>query len=193
MADRDLRLNSLDRFRKRSADLVLEEHGSCEVPAGCGGVVFRWVRRDQERRLLRLTLLTNGPRKAWLDGAPLGTGAEWVRVGRHTLAVEVEAPVDGGLLQARVSMAGEAASAGGRWRATTVRPPDTAWQRPGFDDAGWDELIERALPPARDEDEGHTRAWLDRVTPALGLPGAARPAWLRVELTVPPDPSRAAR
>ena len=28
------RLNSLDRFRKQPGKLILEEHGSCEVPAG---------------------------------------------------------------------------------------------------------------------------------------------------------------
>lgn len=38
----DLRLNSVDRFQKNSERLVLEEHGHCEVPAGCGGVVLRW-------------------------------------------------------------------------------------------------------------------------------------------------------
>src|ERR1043165_5066507 len=36
------RLNSLDRFRKQPTRVVLEEHSHCEVPAGCGGVVFRW-------------------------------------------------------------------------------------------------------------------------------------------------------
>ena len=41
MAD-EQRLNSVDRFRKKSERLVLEEHGHCEVPAGCGGVVLRW-------------------------------------------------------------------------------------------------------------------------------------------------------
>ena len=35
-------LNSLERFRKRSPRLLLEQYDSCEVPAGCGGVVLRW-------------------------------------------------------------------------------------------------------------------------------------------------------
>src|SRR5262245_10726377 len=35
-------LNSVERFRKQAGRLVLEEHGHCEVPAGCGGVVLRW-------------------------------------------------------------------------------------------------------------------------------------------------------
>ena len=38
----DKKLNSLERFRKQSPRLVLEEHSHCEVPAGCGGVVLRW-------------------------------------------------------------------------------------------------------------------------------------------------------
>ncbi len=41
--DRELRLNSIDRYVKRSPHFVLEEHGHCEVPAGCGGVVLRWL------------------------------------------------------------------------------------------------------------------------------------------------------
>jgi hypothetical protein len=40
----DLSLNSIDRYRKRSNRLILEEHRSCELPAGCGGVVLRWGR-----------------------------------------------------------------------------------------------------------------------------------------------------
>lgn len=41
MAEEPL-LNSIDRFRKRPQRFVLEEHGHCEIPAGCGGVVLRW-------------------------------------------------------------------------------------------------------------------------------------------------------
>ena len=33
-----LRLNTLNRFRKHSPRLLLEEYSHCEVPAGCGGV-----------------------------------------------------------------------------------------------------------------------------------------------------------
>ena len=34
----NLRLNSLDQFRKQSSRLVLEEHSHCEVPAGYLGM-----------------------------------------------------------------------------------------------------------------------------------------------------------
>lgn len=46
MPDRELKLNSISRFSKQSPRLVLEEHGHCEVPAGCGGVVLRWRGAD---------------------------------------------------------------------------------------------------------------------------------------------------
>ena len=42
MPDRQLRINTLSRYRGRPPRLVLEEHNHCEVPAGCGGVVLRW-------------------------------------------------------------------------------------------------------------------------------------------------------
>jgi len=44
MSSDDLRLNSLDRFRKSKSGLTLEVYSSCEVPAGCGGAVLRWRR-----------------------------------------------------------------------------------------------------------------------------------------------------
>ena len=38
-----LRINKLHRFAKHSPRLVLHEYSHCEVPAGCGGVVLRWL------------------------------------------------------------------------------------------------------------------------------------------------------
>ena len=40
----DFNINSVDRFRKRSSRLIFEQ--PAEVPAGCGGLVFRWVNPD---------------------------------------------------------------------------------------------------------------------------------------------------
>ena len=48
MTDEGPKLNGPDRYRKRSPRLVLEEHSHCEVPAGCGGVVLRWINTDRE-------------------------------------------------------------------------------------------------------------------------------------------------
>jgi len=47
MAD-EFELNSLQRFRREAAErMTLEEYSSCEVPAGCGGVVLRWHDPDE--------------------------------------------------------------------------------------------------------------------------------------------------
>ena len=46
--DDDLRVNTLHRFAKHSPTLILHEYSSCEVPAGCGGVVMRWIAPDQD-------------------------------------------------------------------------------------------------------------------------------------------------
>jgi hypothetical protein len=61
-------LNSLERFRKHPGRLVLEEHGHCEVPAGCGGVVLRW---RNPRTTVPLTVhCYNAGQGTWLlDGA----------------------------------------------------------------------------------------------------------------------------
>lgn len=39
----NLKLNTLDRFTKQPGLLALQESSHCEVPAGCGGVVLRWI------------------------------------------------------------------------------------------------------------------------------------------------------
>lgn len=50
---RDLVVNDLSRYEKSSARLVLEDYSSCEVPAGCGGGILRWI---DPREALPLTL-----------------------------------------------------------------------------------------------------------------------------------------
>src|SRR5690348_5265123 len=88
MAD-EQRLNSIDRFRKQSDRLVLEAHGHCEVPAGCGGVILRW---RNPNALQSAVLSFYAPVRAdlFLDGQPPGRGRVDLTVGRHVLAVALE-------------------------------------------------------------------------------------------------------
>ena len=72
MAEEPL-LNSIDRFRKRPERIVLEEHGHCEIPAGCGGVVLRW-RNPQTAVPVTIHLYTPAKIACFIDGAPLQTG-----------------------------------------------------------------------------------------------------------------------
>ncbi len=85
----ELELNTLHRFAKRSPGLILEQHGSCEVPAGCAGVVLRWLNPAQEAYLL-FTLYTPGQARLFLDGQPVHSSVFSVPVGPHLLTLELE-------------------------------------------------------------------------------------------------------
>src|SRR5574339_211352 len=65
--DEALRLNTLHRFRKHSPRLLLQEYSHCEVPAGCGGVVLRWIDREGGLPVV-VRVAALGPVRAWLDG-----------------------------------------------------------------------------------------------------------------------------
>ena len=67
----DLSLNSIDRFRKRSNRLTLDEHPSCELLAGCGGALLRWGRVSialEFESLGRTEFVTEGATLALHDG-----------------------------------------------------------------------------------------------------------------------------
>lgn len=92
MADEDdLRLNTLHRFAKQSPRLVLQEYSHCEVPAGCGGVVLRWV-DPREGVPIRVALVCTMKADVSLDGAPLPTGRAAVAPGRHVLGFRLSGP-----------------------------------------------------------------------------------------------------
>jgi hypothetical protein len=89
--EEDLRLNTIDRFRKRSLKLVLEEHGHCEVPAGCGGVVLRWT--DPAGGIpVRLWLFAGEGSVLRIDGEPTTSSRPVLGYGMHALTLEVEPP-----------------------------------------------------------------------------------------------------
>jgi hypothetical protein len=147
----DQQLNSLERFRKRSPNLLLEQHDSCEVPAGCGGVILRW-RNPRAARPLVIQVYTSGKSELWLDGEPLVRGRLDLAPGRHVLAIAVEEGNRNGLLRAALMHDPESgkghgpgaleaplrilSSADGTWKATLNAPPE-GWQALAFDDASW--------------------------------------------------------
>lgn len=184
----ELRLNSVARFQKRSSDLVLEEHGSCEVPAGCGGVVLRWVRRGQQQGALTLTLETNGPFRAWIDGQAVENASVWLGVGDHALAVELTAPDSSHacLVQGFARVRAPAGltdrlrtRADGTWLATTVAPADDAWKEVSFvPDEGWRPLEAHGWSLPRRE---YVERWLEEEgAEPLGLASSGNgPVWVR--------------
>ena len=198
----DLRLNSLDRFRKQSPRLVLEEHGHCEVPAGCGGVVLRW-RNPFASRLFNLAVFTPHDAAFWVDGAAPESGLIDLAIGPHAVAIHYPKMVrnDGVLMFALVSHdkvkskpAVEESklrfvSAGGvDWRFTTETPADEAWKKPRYSVADWPPLI-RVPAPKYKAGEGKYSLYLctEAKAECLTLPKktTGQDAWIRYEFTVP--------
>lgn len=155
-------LNSLERFRKQSPNLVLEQHSHCEVPAGCGGVVLRW-RNPHAVRPLRFRLFTSGKAECWLDGELVKRGHFDLAPGRHVLAIAIELGDREGLLRAalihdtkeahREGGTAESAfrllsAADGQWKAVTAAP-GAGWQALEFDDSGWPALVGCTIPEVR--------------------------------------------
>src|SRR5262249_6025263 len=83
--ERELKLNSLARYSKTSPLFILEEHGHCEVPAGCGGVVLRW-RNPQRGVPVTMWLYAGGGCRVYLDGKVTTSGRPVVPFGEHVLA-----------------------------------------------------------------------------------------------------------
>ncbi len=164
------RLNSVDRFRKQPGRLVLEEHGHCEVPAGCGGVVLRW-RNPHAAVPLTLHLYSPGKAATYIDGQPLVVGRPDLVPGRHVLAFRIE-EVDraaGLLLFAAsnepnryrrtspsevVEQPAKFISAGdGTWKCTLDAPAEE-WTSAGFDDSGWQTLVAVPAPQPGNRERG---------------------------------------
>jgi hypothetical protein len=208
------KLNSLDRFRKRSPRLLLEEHAGCEVPAGCGGLVMRW-RNPLKTRPLRIHLYTPTEIKAWMDGEEMSAGRLDLPPGRHVLALKVgKVDRSAGLLMAVLrhdpaerALKGASASlvelplcvlsAGdGSWRFR-LKQPAKGWQGLDFDDSGWDALVDRPIPEV-DWSERNGYQWhmchQDKAG-GLGVPGLLEgapprgPVWVRKVFEIPPPPT----
>jgi hypothetical protein len=210
------RLNSLDRFRKQPGRLVLEEHGHCEVPAGCGGVVLRW---RNPHAGLPVTIHLYAPVQAvcFLDGEQLQTGRVDLVPGPHVLAVfleHVELDLVDGLLmfaatydpkeyQQRPPAEVEEAplkvlSAGdGTWKFTLQQPPDD-WTALAFDDRDWPALVKSKTPQVKPGEFGAGQHYYCTTAGAacLRLPepdGDPVPWWRRLlgdrpEKYLPPGP-----
>lgn len=186
MSDQDdLRLNELNRYRKTSSKLALEVHGSCEVPAGCGGAVLRWRRPGANIGLVLLSYvkgLSHGP---WIDGQRLTEQRISVAPGEHTLALIVDKPGKEGFLLLRLGLQPLIASAlrpevvsqaDGRWRVMTQEPP-AGWLEPGFDDSGFQPLVAAQVPQPSDTQKWTWQMLKDKAQ-GLGLPSDSSGDWL---------------
>jgi len=193
MAD-NLNLNSISRFSKHSPRLHLEEHGHCEVPAGCGGVVLRWYNPDKGVPVLLKAYWPTAPAAIYLNGIAPVSMRPLVSPGRVALAIHfksghearrrpweqasstaqalfmfaISLPESGSRLIVSYTMTGEsvfvARSAPDDSWRFSVTPPPDPWVLPTFDAEGWPELVERPLDPPKKDDYRQSYAYDDLKT-----------------------------
>jgi hypothetical protein len=200
MAD-EQQLNSLHRFRKRSNRLVLEEHGHCEIPAGCGGVVLRW-RNPLAALPLSIAVYLRARGACWIDGAEVQLGRLDLAPGSHVLAVAIEEVERTGALilfaachdpreysgRSKPSRGQRVlkvlTSADGTWRYT-LTPPPAEWMALAFEDQDWPALAPARTPNLKYSDDGGyaCQRCVELGAAGLGLPlgpyPKRGPVWIR--------------
>jgi hypothetical protein len=149
-------LGSLERFRKRSTRLVLEEYDLAvtEPSAGCGGIVLRW-RNPQRTVPLVVYLDSPGESHLFLDGVLVESNGVDLAPGAHQLALALD-DIDlsgalflfvalqetedyrnaawGGLAESPWRLMSQADQT---WLATLEEPVTGDWKGTEFDDASW--------------------------------------------------------
>lgn len=209
---RDLVVNELDRYAKRSDRLVLEEYSHCEVPAGCGGAILRWI-DPQEALPLQLRLWTTGKAEVFFDGAPTRSARVEVRTGAHVLAVRLS-PREGAPPEIALALCysdkerstdtsepSRSASigrkiavlsgAGATLLATPKAPASEAWKEVGFDDSGWVSLTP-VKTPAAEERDWHLRLVREAGARVVGHGSLKGTLWVRCAFDVALGPEDAA-
>lgn len=192
----DFELNSLERFSKHSPKLVLEEHSHCEIPAGCGGVVMRWLNPALEQPLL-FRIFSRGEREVFLDGEPLTSSRVLLPLGRHLLCIRLEGGVPGEasfLMTAKQGLVVNgarspkqvcwASEADGQWLGIAT-PPEADWLRADYRGQGWTPLTELPFPESEDN-AWRTRQLREDGARPLGLSECKGELWVRREFEVQP-------
>jgi hypothetical protein len=198
MGKRDLKLNSLSRYSKESPQFVLEEHGHCEVPAGCGGVVLRWT--NPHRAIpVELWLVTSGKASLYLDGTAPASGRPVLEYGEHVLALRISDPDPvGGVLmfagvydeekQTHTHLSRKTgrkvyilSTADESWKYTNKEPDDNSWMMLKFDDSSWQTMKHCDFPEPGEQDENRFRARKLREfgAPGLTISEAVDHVWIR--------------
>jgi hypothetical protein len=189
--DRELRLNSVDRYVKRSPHFVLEEHSHCEVPAGCGGVVLRW--RNPATAIpvqLKLWVSPSVRSTVRIDRAVPSSSRPLLPSGRHVLVLEMQ-PEAGVPIRIVFGATVESSQAtellsrpGPEWRWTATEPPREAWEQPEFDDSEWPTMT--TATATKKERENYTVRELLQKGALMITAAATGPVWIRALLDVAP-------
>jgi hypothetical protein len=182
---------------------VLEEHGGCEIPAGCGGVILRWYDPAAEVSA-SVWIVTAAGAEAFLDGRPLHDGRPALSAGRHVIALKAPRPDPGGFVIALTVWGGASSKnvsrevkshlnvvsvAGPAWRFTTAAPP-AGWLEPGFDDRAWSPMIAARCPRPGEGLEPYPIRYVHaHGGEEIGVP-VDGPVWVRHEFAVIPGAVR---
>ena len=204
MADkRDLRVNDLSRYKKSSERLVLEDYSHCEVPAGCGGGILRWI--DPSVSLpLKMWLWSTGDTITWLDGAPFKSARIDVRAGAHVLGIQLT-PTEGRPPQVALALlytddiTGSGVTGPTRSRSigqkvkilsgagadlfATSTGVDDGWNEVGFDQAGWRPMVP-ARPVMKRDRDWHLESAKEAGAQVVGAEGESGRIWIRCFFTL---------
>jgi hypothetical protein len=206
MAQRDLNLNSLGRYGKHSDRLILEEHGHCEIPAGCGGVILRWRNPNTGLNFL-IQLFANGKCSFCIDGLTPTSGRPLISYGNHVLSLAISDIDPSQAVMALSAIHDESlfgfprvsrpsnrkisilSTDDGSWRYSTNEPKSDAWMAPGFDDSNWPAMVLRDPPTFEQKDVQSYRlnAVLKSQAQCLGVDASSSRIWIRREFTISPS------
>jgi hypothetical protein len=168
MADEDFKLNNLSRFSKSSKRLLLREYSNCEVPAGCGGVVFRWKEPDQIIAF-EIKIFISGEFEIFIDGKTPESAISLFKKGEHVLSLVISNFDSKFGMLMFVGKMGETGHSRGlfhegnrktrvlslpdsSWNYVLSPPLEDSWSDLNFDDTNWKSMISKDLSPIPEED-----------------------------------------
>lgn len=203
MSESDLKLNNFSRYSKKSTQFTLEVHDHCEVPAGCGGVVLRWI-SPQRTIPVCMWLYTPGTAQFFMDGAKPRSSRPLLEYGEHVIAISIKGvSLAHGILMFAASnlvpnehckMTGPppkpfsvVSALDGSWKYSLDEPGDEEWKELAFDDSGWLAMVEK---PVASPDKLRSNYQYERLiesgAASLAVPGqgflsrvSKRSAWVR--------------
>jgi len=205
MTKKNLKLNSLSRYSKQSSRLVLEEHGHCEVPAGCGGVVLRWKNSHHQSIPFQMDFHTHGKVDFFLDGKEPSSSRPLLSYGEHVLAFRISQSLTSRLLskpkpgllmfagfydesKMEVNFIGEnqksiyiLSEPDGTWKYSLTKPANDSWLYSEFDDSDWRPMVLKSPPEPNENEIKHYRLRKLKELGAqeLGIIHVGKTVWIR--------------
>jgi hypothetical protein len=201
---RDLKLNALPRYSKTSPKFILEEHGHCEVPAGCGGVVLRW-RNPQAGIPATIWLKVFGTgHELFIDGIKPESGLHTLSWGRHLVSLAISgldpaqpaflfSALDKKSATVHLNTRGGPANPGslsvlsmsdGSWKYTRTEPSGTDWLSLDYDDSAWLPMVAKELRQDEKNPDYRVKDLLGKGAVPLGISEVSGQIWIRKVFTI---------